>query len=191
MSKSKDSLFTRHEHALEKAYGVCPKCGAEVTVKHGKSGAFLGCANYPTCDYTRPVVEHEKVEAQELAGSECPLCGCVLAVKQGRFGMFIGCSNYPQCHHIEETHQQDDVGVACPACTKAGRSGELFEKTNRFGKIFYSCDQYPRCKYVLNYPPVAQACPECAWPVLVKRNMANGEVFICPEKKCTYKSKPL
>jgi putative DNA topoisomerase len=187
MSKSDDSLFTRHEHALEKAYEVCPECGSELAVKHGKSGAFFGCVNYPTCHYTRPVVEHERVDDQILAGTECPECQSPLAVKQGRYGMFIGCSNYPQCHHIEETNPQDDSGVACPSCKK----GELMEKTNRYGKTFFSCDNYPKCKYVINYPPVDDVCPECQWPILVQRKMASGEVLMCPQKKCSYKRNKL
>ncbi len=196
MSNSDDSLFTHHEHALEKAYEVCPECGAELTIKHGKNGAFLGCANYPNCQYTRPLAsgdnaEHERVADQELAGSECPLCGHILAVKQGRYGMFIGCTNYPQCHHIEETHHQDDAGVACPKCQQKGIKGELFEKTNRYGKTFYSCDQYPKCKYVINHSPIQENCPLCQWPILVERKMASGNVIICPEKKCTYKRKAL
>lgn len=138
MSNSDKPLFTLHEHALEKAYELCPNCGSELNIKHGKSGPFLGCANYPACQYTRPLVEHERLEDNILAGSECPLCGNKLAVKQGRYGMFIGCTNYPQCHHIEETHHQDDVNITCPQCLKNGQTGELFEKTNRFGKTFYS-----------------------------------------------------
>ena len=103
--------------------------------------------------------------------------------------MFIGCSNYPECHHIEGEQQHEDVGVDCPSCKSKGKLGELKEKTNRFGKSFFTCDQYPKCKYVLNYPPVAQDCPLCKWPVLVKRNMAGGEIVMCPQKKCNYKSK--
>ena len=191
MSNSDKPLFTRHEHALEKTHENCPECGSEIIIKHGKSGTFLGCSDFPHCHYTRPVVEHERVEDNILAGSECPECGHLLAVKQGRYGMFIGCTNFPDCHHIEETHHQDDVNIACPQCSKKGRAGELFEKTNRFGKTFYSCDNYPKCKYVLNHPPIAENCPQCQWPVLIKRKMANGNVIICPEKKCTYKRKAL
>lgn len=187
MSKSDNPLFTHHEHALEKAYDVCLQCGSELAIKHGKAGAFFGCVNYPNCKYTRPLVEHERVEEQILVGSQCPLCSNYLAVKQGRYGMFIGCSNYPECRHIEETHNQEDAGVACPKCNK----GELQEKTNRYGKTFYSCDHYPKCKYVINYPPVSEKCPICQWPILVQRRMANGDVLICPEKKCTYKRKAL
>lgn len=190
MPGSDKPLFSLHEHALEKAYQVCPDCGSELTIKHGKSGAFLGCANYPTCQFTRAVVEHERVEDNILAGSECPLCGSNLAVKQGRYGMFIGCTNYPDCHHIEESNPHEELGVACPSCQSKGKLGQLKEKSNRFGKSFYSCDQYPKCKYVLNNEPVEQACPECNWPVLIKRIMASGNILSCPQKKCSYKSKP-
>jgi putative DNA topoisomerase len=105
--------------------------------------------------------------------------------------MFIGCTNYPECHHIEEEQHHEDVGIACPACKGKDKRGQLQEKTNRFGKSFYSCDQYPKCKYVINYQPIAQTCPQCQWPILVKRAMASGEVVMCPQKKCSYKSKPL
>jgi len=183
-------LFSHHEHALEKAYEICPDCGSELVIKRGKSGAFLSCSNYPNCQYTRSVVEHERVEETILPGSECPLCGSLLAVKQGRYGMFIGCTNYPQCHHIEE-EQHEKLGVACPSCKKKGKIGQLQEKTNRFGKTFYSCDQYPKCKYVLNHQPIEQSCPQCHWPVLIKRMMASGEVLSCPQKQCDYKQKAL
>lgn len=187
--KKDKPLFSRHEHALEKEYEICPDCGSELTIKHGKAGAFFSCSNYPNCQYTRSVVEHERVEDKVLPGSECPLCGQELAVKEGRYGMFIGCTNYPQCHHIEEDKQHENVGIACPSCHSKGKLGELEEKTNRFGKTFFSCNQYPKCKYVLNHQPVKQTCPQCQWPILIKRNMAGGEVLLCPQKKCTYKSK--
>ncbi len=191
MSDKEKPLFTRHEHALEKAYGLCPECRSELTIKHGKAGPFLSCTHYPNCQYTRSVVEHERVEDTVLLGSECPECGSLLAVKQGRYGMFIGCTNYPQCHHIEEEQHHEAVGVSCPVCQGKGKLGQLQEKTNRFGKTFYSCEQYPKCKYVINHQPVSQSCPQCQWPILIKRTMAGGEVIMCPQKKCNYKTKSL
>ncbi len=187
MSGSDKPLFSQHEHALEKAYEVCPECGSELSIKNGRAGAFLGCVNYPSCSYTRPIVEHERIEDKVLVGSECPECNSELAVKQGRYGMFIGCTNYPNCHHIEETHHHEDAGVACPKCKKS----ELIERTNRYGKTFYSCDAYPKCKYVINYQPIQEKCPLCQWSILVTRKMASGDVILCPEKKCTYKRKAL
>lgn len=185
MSKSDNSIFNHHEHALKQTVEVCPNCGTNLSIKHGKSGAFFGCNAYPSCEYTRPVIEHEKVEATVLAGTHCPKCNSTLAVKQGRYGMFIGCTNYPDCNHIEDTQQHHDVDIHCPSCSK----GKLLEKTNRYGKTFYSCDQYPSCKYVINYPPVDETCPLCHWAVLISRHMASGDVVMCPQKKCNFKRK--
>lgn len=180
MSNSDKPLFTQHEHALEKEFEVCPECGSELSIKNGKSGAFLGCVNYPTCSYTRPIVEHERVEDKILSGTECPECGHEMAVKQGRYGMFIGCSNFPACRHIEEAHPKEDAGVACPKCS----GGKLTERANRFGKTFYACDGFPKCKFAVNHPPQAGACTTCGFELLIKRSMASGEKLQCANKKC-------
>lgn len=181
MSNNDESLFSQHEHALEQAYGVCPDCGSELSVKHGKSGAFIGCQSYPSCQYTRPMVEHEQVDDRVLAGTECPQCGHELAVKQGRYGMFIGCTNYPDCHHIEHETADTSGDVQCPQCHK----GYLQERQSRFGKTFYACDAYPKCKFAVNHKPVAGECEKCTYPLLVKRTMASGEKLQCASKKCS------
>ncbi|OKY26252.1 type I DNA topoisomerase [Thalassotalea sp. PP2-459] len=176
-----DSLFTHHEHALEKEYEVCPECGSELVIKKSKAGAFFGCSSYPSCEYTRPVHEQEKMEAQVLPGSECPKCGHELAVKQGRYGMFIGCSNFPECHHIEQEEQASGMSVKCPSC----KSGQLVERQSRFGKTFYACDGYPKCKFAVNHEPVEGKCITCSFPLLLKRQMAAGEKLQCAQKKCS------
>jgi putative DNA topoisomerase len=181
MSDRNKPLFTKHEHALEKNDGVCPDCGSKTMMKHGKSGAFIGCTSYPSCQFTKALVEQDRIDDKILPGSRCPKCHSVLAVKQGRYGMFIGCTNFPDCDHIDNGPEKAEVaGVACPSCNK----GELFEKTNRFGKTFYTCDQYPKCKYVVNNPPVEGQCQQCQFPLLIKRQMAAGEKLQCAQKKC-------
>ncbi|NTS78650.1 topoisomerase DNA-binding C4 zinc finger domain-containing protein [Catenovulum sp. SM1970] len=176
-----DPLFSANQHALDKEFHTCPKCGSELLMKSGKKGPFLGCASYPDCDYTRPLhAEAESFQQQIIPDSECPECGHELAVKHGRYGMFIGCSNFPDCHHIEQQEEEKKVSAPCPSCNK----GELHEKQNRFGKTFYACDQYPKCKYAVNYEPVAGECNECGYPLLLKRNMAAGEKLQCANKKC-------
>ena len=178
-SSSSNQLFTHHEHALEKAYEICPDCGSELAIKKGKSGAFLGCSNYPNCQYTRAIIEHERTADKVLAGSQCPQCGNPLAVKQGRYGMFIGCTNYPECHHIEH-EKESSSEVKCPSCKK----GQLQEKTSRYGKKFYACNSYPKCKFVVNHEPVIGQCQKCHFPLLLKRHMAAGVKFQCADKKC-------
>ena len=183
MSNSDNPLFSHHEHALEKAYEVCPECGCELTIKNGKSGAFLGCSAYPSCEYTRPVVEHERIEDKILVGTHCPLCSNPLAVKQGRYGMFIGCSNYPDCHHIEhQTNEQQTV--ECPQCNH----GQLAQRVSRYGETFYACNDYPKCKYVVNYQPLNESCPECGWGILIEKKNSAGTKIQCPQKKCHYKT---
>ncbi|MGB1200033.1 MAG: topoisomerase DNA-binding C4 zinc finger domain-containing protein [Cognaticolwellia aestuarii] len=180
MSKSGDSLFSQHEHALEKEHSVCPECGGELSIKRGKSGAFIGCNSYPNCQYTRPLVEQKKVEDRVLTGSECPKCGHELAVKHGRYGMFIGCTNYPQCQHIEHQENETLKEINCPSC----QSGQLQERNSRQGKTFYACNAYPKCKFAVNHQPVAGECSTCGFALLVKRHMAAGEKLQCANKKC-------
>ncbi|MCE9680551.1 topoisomerase DNA-binding C4 zinc finger domain-containing protein [Shewanella sp. AS1] len=180
----KDQLFTVHEHALEKEYELCPKCGSELSIKNSKHGGFVGCNNYPTCDYTRPLVQHESIETQVIEGSSCPECQAELAVKSGRFGLFIGCTRYPECTHIENHHQDESAhAIGCPSCHK----GTMEHRTSRFGKSFYACSAYPKCKFLVNYPPVAETCPECGLEMLVERKGAAGMRLECPQKQCKYK----
>ena len=36
----------------------CPKCGADLKVRSGKFGYFVGCSGYPECKYTEPRQNH-------------------------------------------------------------------------------------------------------------------------------------
>ncbi|WP_406665427.1 topoisomerase DNA-binding C4 zinc finger domain-containing protein [Gallaecimonas sp. GXIMD1310] len=186
MSKIDHSLFDAHEHALEREYEVCPKCGSELVVRHAGKHSFWGCASYPQCDYSRPFKAPEATIMKVLDEAPCPCCHKPLAVKQGRFGMFIGCTGFPECHYIADDSDEKDTGTPCPQC----RQGELLERVNRFGKTFYACDRYPKCKYVVNDPPVAVACPTCQWPVMVEKTVKGQRRYCCPVKGCSGQRTP-
>ncbi|MDG3086727.1 topoisomerase DNA-binding C4 zinc finger domain-containing protein [Vibrio hannami] len=175
------SLFEAHEHALE--HEPCPECGGELTLRHGKHGPFLGCANYPTCEYIKPLHQNDGHIVKEL-GVPCPECQSELVLRQGRYGMFIGCSNYPECHHIESMEHQVEESepeqVACPECG----SGHLVERKSRYGKVFYACDNYPKCKFAVNQKPVVGKCEKCGFPVLVEKTLASGIRYQCADRKC-------
>ncbi len=149
----------------------CPQCGAELVIRSGKHGPFLGCSHYPDCDYIRPLKSQADGHiVKVLEGQECPSCGAVMVLRQGRFGMFIGCSRYPECEHTELIDKPDETAIACPQCGQ----GHLVQRRSRFGKTFHSCDRYPDCQFVINFKPVAGECPECHYPLLIERRRRRG-----------------
>ncbi len=71
---------------------LCPVCGiGRLSLKLGKFGAFIGCANYPNCRYTRPLGlegDDETAVADTLLGID-PASGLAVTVKKGPFGHYI------------------------------------------------------------------------------------------------------
>lgn len=179
--KINKQLFKAHEHALE--HENCPQCNGELTIRYGKRGPFLGCQNYPACDYIRPLKSNDGHIVKEL-GIPCPECENELVLRQGRYGMFIGCSSYPECSHIESLEQKKEDAskelIECPSCKK----GLLHEKKSRFGKVFYACDGYPICRFAVNQEPVKGSCQKCNFSLLLKKEMASGTKIVCADKKC-------
>ena len=175
----------RSDVTQERIEELCPKCGGPLSIRLGRNGRFIGCTNYPECDYTRDLnADGAEPEPKEIIeGRVCPDCGSPLEVKNGRYGKFIGCSGYPKCKHIEPLERPEDTGVACPQCGK----GTLQKKKSRRGKLFYSCSTYPKCDYAVWNEPVAEPCPKCGWPVLtLKTTKRKGAEKVCPQKECGY-----
>jgi len=170
-----------HE-ALEEA---CPKCGGQLSIRLGRHGRFVGCTNYPECDYTRDLegTRKESEAPEVVADRSCPECGSGLVVKRGKYGKFIGCSAYPKCRYIEPLEKPQDTGVACPKCHK----GTLMRRKSRRGKVFFSCSTYPACDYATWNEPIAEPCPRCHWPILtLKTTKRNGTEKVCPRRECGY-----
>jgi len=44
----------------------CPKCGASLIKKNGKFGEFLGCSNYPDCNFTKDIRSKNKVKKTKI-----------------------------------------------------------------------------------------------------------------------------
>lgn len=80
----------------------CPKCQKGYLVPRMNTTSrknFVGCSNYPICDYTSPyteVLQHPIV---------CGECGGYMVKRAWGGGEFYGCSNYPYCRN---TFRVDD-----------------------------------------------------------------------------------
>ncbi len=175
----------RSDVTQEKMDEACPKCSKPLSIRLGRHGRFIGCTDYPTCDYTRDLNgdSKEQEEPEIVEGRKCPECDSDLVIKRGRYGKFIGCSSYPDCKHIEPLEKPQDTGVSCPKCDK----GTLLKRKSRRGKIFYSCSTYPDCDYAIWNEPVAEPCPNCGWPVLsIKTTKRKGTEKVCPQKECSF-----
>lgn len=175
----------RSDVTQEKIDEKCPKCGAQLSIRLGKRGRFIGCTAYPNCDYTRNVTDIAAEASQQLIieGRQCPECQFNLVIKSGRYGKFIGCSGYPNCRYMEPLEKAKDTQVTCPKCNK----GTILQRKSRRGKIFYSCARYPDCDYAIWNMPIAQECPKCHWLILsVKTTKSRGTEKVCPQKSCNF-----
>lgn len=176
---------------------TCPQCGGELLIKWGKNGEFLGCANYPECRYTTnfsrndqgEIMPEEKTETTPPDLPEvtetCPKCGQILVAKRGRYGTFLACPGYPKCRYTKSLagEETSDTGVPCP---ESGCNGTIRPRRSKRG-VFYGCSNYPQCSFTLNYPPVAKACPQCHYPLLIiKETKKQGKFLACPQKSCNY-----
>ena len=47
---------------------VCPACGANLVLRQGRFGMFIGCSNYPECEHT------ELIDKPDKTAITCPQC---------------------------------------------------------------------------------------------------------------------
>jgi DNA helicase-4 len=76
----------------------CPKCKKGVLVIRENlqnKSKFLGCSNYPMCDYA---TKYDVLSDKKI----CNKCGGFMIKRKGQFGDFYGCSNYPHCKNTEK-----------------------------------------------------------------------------------------
>ena len=66
---------------------LCPKCkSGKLHLKSSKTGGFVGCGNYPECNFTRPISGDNGDNADRTLGEDQ---GDVIQLKSGRFGPYI------------------------------------------------------------------------------------------------------
>ncbi len=70
---------------------LCPKCGVgRLSLKiSGKYGAFIGCGNYPDCNFTRQLNDQSGGNGGERELGFDPETGLAVMLKSGRFGPYL------------------------------------------------------------------------------------------------------
>lgn len=84
-----------HHHLFPDGNDKCPKCGGKLGIKLSKFGAFIGCENYPTCNYTQrlsdvPATQSDEsnTSAKTVANNNIDL-GDGISFRVGRFGPYV------------------------------------------------------------------------------------------------------
>ena len=88
-----DIIFDKDQDG--KVLRTC-QCGGELSLKVGRFGAFIGCANYPECKFTRPLSrikaaqEDFMSEPKDIGNTDD---GKKIILKKGRFGPYLQVGN--------------------------------------------------------------------------------------------------
>ncbi|MCQ2977588.1 MAG: topoisomerase DNA-binding C4 zinc finger domain-containing protein, partial [archaeon] len=153
----------------------CPNCGGILKNKKGKYGSFLGCSNYPNCNYIEKLNRNnfgsndyskssyndsnhkEDSSKNGNSGNICPQCGKKLVKHNGKYGPFVGCSGFPKCKYVknlegnsfnsQNKNLNGEKKNSEKICPKCG--SKLVKRFGKFGK-FWGCSNYPKCKYTKN-----------------------------------------
>ncbi|GAB6138297.1 type I DNA topoisomerase [Halanaerobaculum tunisiense] len=121
-----DELATKEVD--KKAYQIktdmsCSECNSDLVLKEGKTGKFLGCANYPDCQNTVNIPSGIEIDSRQIKDGYLEVkeqikkrqqqiekqksqpvktdyrCsnGHPMVVRDGKQGPFLGCSKFPKC----------------------------------------------------------------------------------------------
>lgn len=87
--------------AQDHSYRKCPKCNTgELSLKAGKFGSFVGCSNYPECNYTKPLSTSEEITIESngdhsenmglprLLGTD-PATQEEINIRKGPYGIYL------------------------------------------------------------------------------------------------------
>mgnify|MGYP006272271357 CR=1 FL=1 len=169
----------------------CSECGAEMVLKEGKTGKFLGCSNYPECKNTVNIpdgvridsrqikdnylevkerIEEKRKEAEEKKNNIIETdytCsnGNTMVIREGKQGKFLGCSEFPNCGCGDTISIPD--GFELPEGEKIEIKDDLEEYKESGGKYGH--------------------CPECGDGLLRKITTKRGSFLGCSNyPKCKH-----
>ena len=98
-----------HSHLFIDGDDKCPKCGGKLGIKLSKYGAFIGCENYPKCDFTKRLIDVDIEQTAEEKSTKSKNVnidlGNGISFRVGKFGPYVtdGKKNVPAKQYNEET----------------------------------------------------------------------------------------
>lgn len=138
-----------HNHLFPDGNDKCPKCGGKLGIKLSKFGAFIGCENYPTCDYTaRLGATPATADGDDTATRPAPTSvdlGDGISFRVGRFGPYVtdGAKNASAKQYTAETITLDVARELLAGGPKKADPVELGKNPATDKMIYY----YPTGRY--------------------------------------------
>jgi len=142
-----------HDHLFKDGDNKCPECGGTLGIKLSKYGAFIGCANYPECKYTKRLTigdetgqnDGDKKSSSIAVGTASVDLGDGISFRVGRFGPYVtdGKKNVAAKQYTAETITIDAARELLAGGAKKPDPIEIGENPET-GKMIYF---YPTGRY--------------------------------------------
>ncbi|MFN8000671.1 MAG: type I DNA topoisomerase [Acidobacteriota bacterium] len=153
-----------------------------MTLRKGALVSFWPVPGIPTARRRARSPNQARLPHRPSSRRTLLVCDSQLAIRQGRT------ANLPPVRPIPNANSSNAKRPACRVC--AGCKGEILVKKSKRGKYFYGCSEYRKCDTVFWDKPVAEACPQCNKPFLLKKFNAKKEetTKYCSDETCGYKA---
>lgn len=139
-----------HHHLFPDGNDKCPKCGGKLGIKLSKFGAFIGCENYPTCNYTQRLSDvaapsADTADAAAKSANASTDLGDGISFRVGRFGPYVtdGKKNVAAKNYTADTITLDVARELLAGGPKKAEPIELGKNPATDQMIYY----YPTGRY--------------------------------------------
>ena len=78
-----------HQHLFKEIDDTCPKCGAKLGIKLSKFGPFIGCSNYPKCNYITKLSDDYTENKTDTDTQNEKDLGDNIVFKIGKYGPYV------------------------------------------------------------------------------------------------------
>lgn len=142
-----------HDHLFGDGDNKCPQCGGTLGIKLSKYGAFIGCANYPECNYTKRLSDSDEITETDAdkktssiaVGATSVDLGDGISFRVGRFGPYVtdGKKNVAAKQYTADTITIDVARELLSGGAKKPDPTIIGENPKTGQKIYY----YPTGRY--------------------------------------------